>query len=101
MPRPSRSTLIEPEIGAVFLVPLHDDAARHGRRFERHDAVETSLADDHAARVLSEMAWHILQGDHDVEKFAHSVVAEVEPRFEELLLLRVFGIVKTPHRRKA
>ena len=40
MPRPSRSTLMMPEVGAVVLVPLHDDAARHRRRLERHHLVE-------------------------------------------------------------
>ena len=40
-------------VGAIVFVPLHHDAAGHGRRLERHDGIELSLADHHAARVLT------------------------------------------------
>ena len=50
-------------VGAIFFVPLHDDAAGHGGGLERDDGIELSLADDHAAGVLAEMARHILHGD--------------------------------------
>ncbi len=36
-------------VGAVVLVPLHDDAAGHRRVLERDDGVELPLADHHAA----------------------------------------------------
>ena len=39
-------------VRAVFFIPLHYHAARHGRGLQRHDGIETPLADDHAARVL-------------------------------------------------
>ena len=98
---PEQIDLDQAQIGAVFFVPLDDDAAGHGGGFERHDAVEASLADHHAAGVLAEMARHVLQRDDDVEKFADLEVVEIEAGFEELLLLRVFGIVIAPHRREA
>ncbi len=85
------------EIGAVFLVPLHDDAAGHGGGFERNDVIETSLADDHAAGVLAEMARHVLQGYDDIEKFADLQVVEVEAGFAELFFLCVFFVVIAPH----
>ena len=50
-------------VGAIFFVPLHDDAAGHGGGLERDDGIELSLADDHAAGVLAEMARQILYGD--------------------------------------
>lgn len=37
------------QIAAVFLIPLHNCAARHQGAFERNDFVERSLADHHAA----------------------------------------------------
>ena len=43
-------------VGTIFFVPLHDDTAWHGSRFEWDDGIETSLADDHAARMLAEVA---------------------------------------------
>ena len=43
------------EIFTIVLVPLRDDAPRHGRVFERHERAEFVLADDHAAGVLAEM----------------------------------------------
>ena len=48
------------EIGTVVLVPLDDDSILHGSWFERHDLVETPSGDDHAARVLAQMAWQIV-----------------------------------------
>ena len=50
-------------VGAVFFVPLHDDAAGHGGGFQRNDGIELSLADDHAAGVLAEMARQVLHGE--------------------------------------
>ena len=57
------------EVGAVFLVPLHDDAAGHGGGLEGNDAVELALADDHAAGVLAEVARHVLHGHAELEIF--------------------------------
>ena len=52
--------LDDAHVGAVVLVPLDDDAARHAGGLERHDRVELALADHHAARVLAEMARQVL-----------------------------------------
>src|SRR5262249_35103861 len=59
---PEQINFNDAHVGAVFLVPLNDDAARHGRGLEWNDGIELSLANDHAARVLAEMAWHVLYG---------------------------------------
>ena len=53
-------------VGAIFFVPLDDDAIGHGGRLERNDGIELSLADDHAAGMLPEMARQILHGDSRV-----------------------------------
>ena len=55
-PEPEEIHLDDPEIGAVVLVPLHDDPARHRRRLERHHLVEPARREHHAARVLAEVA---------------------------------------------
>ena len=52
--------LDDPHVGAVVLVPLHDDAAGHAGVLERHDGVELALADHHAAGMLAEMPRQIL-----------------------------------------
>ncbi len=65
-------------VGAIFFVPLHDDAAGHGGGFERDDGIELSLADDHAAGVLAEMARHVLHGDAEFVIFAQARMVEVE-----------------------
>ena len=70
-------------VGAVFFVPLHDDAAGHGRGFERHDGIELALADHHAAGVLAEMARQVLHGDAEFDKFADARMVEIESGFAE------------------
>ena len=52
--------LDEAEIGAIVLIPLHNDAVRHGRRLQRNDRIELALADHHAARMLPQMSGKIL-----------------------------------------
>ena len=47
-------------VGAIFFVPLDDDAAGHGGGFERHDGIELALADHHAAGMLAEVTRQIL-----------------------------------------
>ena len=98
---PEQIDFDEAKVGAVFFVPLDDDAAGHGRGFERHHAVEPPLADHHAAGVLAEVARHVLKGNDDVEEFANFEVVEVEARFEELFFLCVLRVFPAPHRRKA
>ena len=52
--------LDDAHVGAVVLVPLDDDAARHAGVLERDDLVEPALADHHAAGMLAEMPRQIL-----------------------------------------
>ena len=65
-------------IGAVFFVPLDDDAAGHAGGFEGHDGIELVLADDHAAGVLAEVARQVLREFVELEEFAHLGRIEVE-----------------------
>ena len=59
-PQAEQIHLDDAHVGAVVLVPLHDNAARHGGRLERDDGIELALADHHAAGMLPQMAWQIL-----------------------------------------
>ena len=83
-------------VGAIFLVPLHDHAAGHGGRLERHHGIQLPLAHHHAAGMLSEMARQILHGLAQLEKLANPRMPKVEARVAELALERVAGIPVFP-----
>ena len=51
---------IDGGLGAIFFVPLHDDAILHRRRLQRHDGIKLPLADHHAAGMLAQMPRQIL-----------------------------------------
>ena len=83
-------------VGAIFFVPLHDDAAGHGGGLERDDGIELSLADDHAAGVLAEMARHVLHGEAEFVIFAQAGMGEVESGVAEAAVERVVFVAKFP-----
>ena len=66
------------EVGAVFLVPLHDGAAGHGGALDRDDAIEHAGADDHAAGVLAEMAGKVCMREQSSRYLAMRGMAHVE-----------------------
>ena len=84
------------EVGAIFLVPLHHHAARHGRGFERDHGIELSLADDHAAGMLSQMARQILHRFAQLKIFAQTRMAQVQPGVVEAMVERVMSIAIFP-----
>ena len=88
----------EPEIGAVLFIPLDDDAAGHGGRFERHDLVEVPLADDQPAGVLSQVAGQILNGGEQFQKLADLFAADVEAGVAEHGFGVHGGVVPAPVR---
>ena len=59
-PEPEEVDLDQPEIGAVVLVPLDHRPVLHRRRLQRYHLVEPPLGDDHAARMLAEMAGEVV-----------------------------------------
>ncbi len=83
-------------VGTIFFVPLHDDAAGHGCGFERDDGIELSLADDHAAGVLAEMARHVLHGDAEFVIFAQARMVEVESGIAEAAVEGVILVAEFP-----
>ena len=83
-------------VGAIFFVPLHDDAAGHGRGFERHDGIELSLANDHAAGMLAEMARHVLHGEAQFVIFAQAGMVEVESGIAEAAVEGIVFVAKFP-----
>ena len=54
--------LDDAEFFAVVFIPLGDNASWHGSVLEGDDLGEATAAEDHAAGVLSEMAWEIADG---------------------------------------
>ena len=59
-------------LGAIVLVPLHDDAAGHRGRFERHDRIELALANHHPAGMLTEMPRQILDAHPQLGERPHA-----------------------------
>src|SRR6185312_5084404 len=55
-------------IGTVVFVPLHHHTSGHACRLKRNHGAELSLAYDHAARMLAEMARKILDAQCKIEK---------------------------------
>ena len=79
---------------------MHDDAAGHGGGFEGDDGIELSLADNHAAGVLAEMARHILYGDAQFVIFAQAGMVEVEPGVAEAAVEGVVLVAEIPRWRR-
>ena len=88
-------------VGAVFFVPLHHDAARHGRRLKRHHRVKLSLADHHAAGMLPEVTRQVLHRQAKLEELAHARMPQIEAGIAELALQRVAGIFVFPRTHQA
>ena len=76
--------LDDAEVGAVVLVPLHDDAPGHRRRLERHDFVEPAGGHDHPARVLAEVTRQVLDLKEQPQKMPRPRVLRIEPRRGDL-----------------
>ena len=98
MPRPSRSTLMMLHVGAVFLVPLNDGAARHGGGLDGHDGVELAAADDHAAGVLAEMARQILHALAKLGVLGDAAMLNVEAGVVKVARQRIVLSVPLPVR---
>ena len=80
---PEQIDLDDLHVGAIFLVPLDDGAARHGSRFDGHDGIELAGADDHAAGVLSEMARQVLHALAQLDVLGDAAMLDVEARRRE------------------
>src|ERR1700733_9380590 len=81
--------LDDAQIGAVLFVPLHDRAARHRCTFQWNDMVELSLANDHAARVLSEMTGQLLDAHAEFEILGDTRMMDIETGIAERMGHRV------------
>ncbi len=85
-------------VGAIFFIPLHDEAARHGGGLQGHDGIELALADHHAAGVLSQVPRQILHALIERKKFLHQRLLEIDAGFVELALGGIRCIMKSPVR---
>ena len=95
-PEPQEIHLDHAHGRAVVLVPLHDRAPGHGGRLERDHAVEPSRADDHAARVLAEMARQVLDGRPEAGEVAHDRLLGIAAGLAEVDQERVARILVFP-----
>ena len=83
MPEAQEVDLDDAEVGAVVLVPLDDHAAGHRGGLQGHHVVEGALGDDHAARVLAEVARQVLDLAEEAREELHAAVVPVEARLGE------------------
>ena len=83
-------------IGAIFFIPLHHHAPRHGGRLERDNRIELALANHHSAGMLSQMAGQILDEHAEVKKFADQRMAGIEAGIVKLARQCVIGIFVFP-----
>ena len=86
--QPKKIHFHDTKIFAIVLVPLHNDASRHGGRLERHDAIEITGANDHAARVLSEVTRQPLHPVVDAGQGGQTRVGPGQSRHGNLILHR-------------
>ena len=83
-------------VGAVFFVPLHDDAAGHRCGLEGNDGIELPLANDHAARVLTEMARQVLHCETKLVILAQARMGEIEAGVAKATVECVVFVSKLP-----
>jgi len=74
-------------IGAILLIPLHDYAVRHRRRLQSNHAVELTLADHHAARMLSQVAGQVLKRNCEIEKASDFWVGKIQTGLAQLIVV--------------
>ena len=99
-PQPEQIHLDEPQVRAVFLVPLHHHAPRHRRGFQRHHRIQPALADHHASRMLPQMARQILQVRHDIDEIPHPVILRIQSRLPKPPLRFFVATRPAPSRRQ-
>ena len=80
---PQQVDLDDSEVGAVFLVPLHDPAALHAGGLDRNDFVEASRGDHDAAAVLAQVAGQPLHAVHQVEQACHAGRLGIDARLAQ------------------
>ena len=78
--------LDDAQIGAIVLVPLDDDAARHGGGFQRHDASSGPGRSTMPPECWPRWRGRSCSATTSVEKFADARIVEIEAGFAELLL---------------
>ncbi len=83
-------------VGAVFLIPLHHHAVRHGCGLQRDDGVETPFTDDHATRVLPQMPRQILRGETQFEILANPRMLEIKSGIAQTAVKRIIFIFEFP-----
>ena len=84
------------EVGAIFLIPLHHHPAGHAGRLQRNNRVQLSLANDHTAGVLSQVARQVLHGHTQLEELANARMPQIEAGIAKLALQSIAGVLVLP-----
>ncbi len=76
-------------VGAIVLVPLHDDTSRHRRRFERNNRIKLALTYHHPAGMLAQMPRQILDAFAQLPVFSDTGMIQIEAH----LLKMIFEVI--------
>src|SRR5438093_12666628 len=68
-------------VGTIVLVPLHDGAAGHRRRFEWNDRIQLTLANDHSSGMLPEMPGRMLTTQTQFQTLPNARPATIQRRW--------------------
>ena len=71
-------------VRAIFFVPLHHNAPRHRGGLQRHNGIELSLANHHAAGMLPQMSRQILNFLTQFKEFLDAMLLQIETRVLKL-----------------
>ncbi len=88
--------LDDAEVRAVVLVPLHDAAAGHRGRLDRHHLVEAARRDHDAARVLAQVARQTLHARRELEQARDARGRGVDARLAQRVadLLEIVAVLE-------
>src|SRR6202035_1011134 len=83
-PQPQEVDLDDAQVGAVVLVPLHDEAAGHRGGLQGDHLVQPAGGDHHAARVLAQVAGEVVDAGPRLREVAEQRLGGIEAGGGEL-----------------
>ena len=91
-PEAQQIHLHDAHVGAIVLVPLHDDTPRHRCRFERNNRIKLPLTHNHSTGMLAQVPRQILNAFAQLPVFSDARVIQVET----YLLKVIFEVIGWP-----
>src|SRR6266516_4681951 len=70
--------LYNSHVRAIVFIPFDDGAAGHGRRSERNNRIQLTLANHHTAEMFSHMPEQTMKPQTQLEKFANALPEHIE-----------------------